>query len=58
MATPLKHVWESIELYLNRKKFTFYSRRDFRSTDAIAYDTFFFNIIFYYLLFAKNSKIS
>ena len=57
MATSLKHVWEFIELYFDRKKLTLYSRRDFRSTDATAYDTAFFNIIFHHLLFAKNSKM-
>ena len=47
MVTPLKRVQESIKLHINRKKFKFYTRRDFRFCEVTTYDTAFFNITFF-----------
>ena len=48
---PLKHVQVSIKLYLNRKNFKFYTRKNFCSSKAIAYNAAFFNIKFFIICF-------
>ena len=54
----VEHVYESIKLYLNRKKLQFYTRRAFLSTGATACHAAFFSIGFYHLFSAKTLKTS